>query len=36
MVERGMPKAEVTTCRFFNEANLLGAYANYLNEKLEE
>lgn len=25
-----VPRAEVTTCRFFNEANLIGAYQNYL------
>lgn len=25
-----VPKAEVTTCKFFNEANLIGAYCNYL------
>lgn len=25
-----VPRAEVTTCHFFNEANLLGAYQNYL------
>ena len=31
MFEGGMPKAEVTTCQFFNEANLLGAFANFLN-----
>lgn len=26
----GMPKAEITTCRYFNDANLLGAYSNFL------
>lgn len=36
MFEGGMPKAQVTTCRFFNEANLLGAYANFLNGQDEK
>lgn len=31
MLGENMPKAEVTVCRFFNEANLLGAYANFLS-----
>lgn len=26
----GMPKAEITTCQYFNDANLLGAYSNFL------
>ena len=34
MLGLDMPKAEVTTCKFFNEANLLGAYANFLNTRL--
>jgi predicted NBD/HSP70 family sugar kinase len=25
-----VPQAQITTCKFFNEANLLGAYRNYL------
>jgi predicted NBD/HSP70 family sugar kinase len=25
-----VPRADVTVCRFFNEANLMGAYQNYL------
>ena len=33
MFEGGMPKAEVTACRFFNEANLMGAYANFLDRQ---
>ena len=34
MLGLDMPKAEVTACKFFNEANLLGAYANFLNTRL--
>lgn len=26
----GMPKAEITACQYFNDANLLGAYSNFL------
>ena len=29
----GMPKPQVTTCRFFNEANLVGAYAYFRQVK---
>ena len=33
MLGMNMPKAEVTVCQFFNEANLLGAYAHYLDTR---
>ena len=31
----GMPEPQVATCKYFNEANLLGAYANYLDHTRE-
>lgn len=32
----GMPKAEITACRYFNDANLLGAYSNFLQMQKEK
>ena len=29
----GMPRAEVVTCKYYNDANLIGAYAYYVQRR---
>ena len=30
-----VPRAEVTVCKYYNEANLLGAYSNFVSRRKE-